>query len=804
MASSELRPVARLYVFVVVLAGAAAIAESLYQLYTQDVDWKWVVLALLTLVTGSLTVRLPSVPATITVSETFVFTSVLLFGAAAGTMTVTMDALVISFWLARKGVGFHRVLFNIGVLPVAMWVGAHLFYGLAGVPPLIVKVTPLNQLLWPLLVFTVTYFTLNSGLIAVAISLDKGGSPLKIWRENFAWLSLNYFVGASVAALLGSYAPALEFQHLALILPLLIVLYLTFTTSMGRVEDANRHLSQLNTLYISTIETLAMAIDAKDQITHGHIRRVQHYAVALARATGIRDDEQLRAIEAAALLHDMGKLAVPEYILNKPGALTAAEFEKMKLHSSVGADILSSIDFPYPVVPIVRHHHESWDGSGYPDGLKGAEIPIGARVLAVVDCYDALTSDRPYRPRLSDHDAIRVLQERRGRMYDPLVVDCFLRIHDQLSATDLPQAANKVALAAIAEAAQPATATAEVSRLEDISASTEEMLTLYELAKGLSGHTALDDAGDMIFKHLRRILPASTCVFFVYGVATDELTAAHASGEHSHAFQGLQIALGQRLTGWVAANRQTILNSDPVLDLGEISRNLRPRLRSCLSTPLLIKSELIGVLSLYSTAPGSFSEDHRRIIESVSGQVAQTVRQALEFESSRVKRSKETFTGLPQFDQIRNLFGPSGSGELTYPFSLVFVEVKGLAAARTDQALSVAEELADQLTSSSRKVLRTSDLLCRVASDELAALLFRTDAQTSALIAHRLHTAFGNDIRQAQELAGLGCSISVSVATAPDDGVSMDDLLTAARQKKKPLLSPERPDSTRGETNSIH
>src|SRR5205807_2170417 len=185
----------------------------------------------------------------------------------------------------------------------------------------------------------------------------------------------------------------LDYTYVAFVLPLLAVLYFTFSMAMGRVEDANNHLSQLNALYMSTIETLAMAIDAKDQITHGHIRRVQTFAVGLAKAMGVTDTALIRAVEAAALLHDMGKLAVPEYILNKPGKLTPAEFEKMKLHASVGADILSAIDFPYPVVPIVRHHHESWDGNGYPKGLKGTEIPIGARILSVVDCFDALTSD---------------------------------------------------------------------------------------------------------------------------------------------------------------------------------------------------------------------------------------------------------------------------------------------------------------------------------------------------------------------------------------------------------------------------
>src|SRR5690349_14505109 len=179
-----------------------------------------------------------------------------------------------------------------------------------------------------------------------------------------------------------------------------------------------------------------MAIDAKDQITHGHIRRVQIFAVGLARAMGVTATDQLKAVEAAALLHDMGKLAVPEHILNKPGKLTAAEFEKMKLHAGAGADILSAINFPYPVVPIVRHHHENWDGTGYPDGIRGTDIPIGARILSVVDCFDALTSDRPYRPRVSDEAAIAILLERRGSMYDPLVVDTFLQIHREIAPKD--------------------------------------------------------------------------------------------------------------------------------------------------------------------------------------------------------------------------------------------------------------------------------------------------------------------------------------------------------------------------------
>ncbi len=235
------------------------------------------------------------------------------------------------------------------------------------------------------------------------------------------------------------YNRTINLGYVGAIVPLLLVLYFTFKTAMGRVEDADRHVEQLNRLYLSTIETLAMAIDAKDQVTHGHIRRVQSHATSLAREVGVNDEKLLKAIEAAALLHDMGKLAVPEYILNKPGKLSEAEFEKMKLHAAVGADILSAIDFPYPVVPIVRHHHENWDGTGYPTGIKGTDIPIGARILSVVDCFDALTSDRPYRARLSDDQAIDILLQRRGTMYDPLVVDTFLRVQSKVPTAHAPQ-----------------------------------------------------------------------------------------------------------------------------------------------------------------------------------------------------------------------------------------------------------------------------------------------------------------------------------------------------------------------------
>jgi putative nucleotidyltransferase with HDIG domain len=611
----NLRPPARLYVLLVILAGGAVISDSVHRLLVEPISNRWIVLALLTLLTASFNLKVPSINAYISVSEAFVFASVLFFGTPAGTATVVVECLVMALWIRTPGRATYRVLFNLSAPSVAIWTSGHAFYLLSGIQPYSKAFTPLPVLFLPFLAFTALYFIVNSSLVALAVALEKQQSPVNVWWKNFAWLSVNYFSGAYVAALIVTYTKQLDFSALAIIVPLLVVSYITLRTAIGRAEDSYHHLAELNRLYLSTIETLAMAIDAKDQITHGHIRRVQSYAVGLARSIGISDDKLLKAIEAAALLHDMGKLAVPEHILNKPGKLTPAEFEKMKLHASVGADILSAIDFPYPVVPIVRHHHENWDGTGYPDGIRGTDIPIGARILSVVDCFDALTSDRPYRPRLSDSDALGILVERRGSMYDPLVVDTFVHVYQDI-APDTSAVHPAASLKKIASArTQPE---ASMKREDGTLSSPHSDASSQDLTMALN---ASNNTAEVIAQYLKRLIPFSLSVLFTYDSARDELVADEAVGEIGYLVRDLRIARGDRLSGWVAANRQTIINSDPVLDLGDIARAVTPALRVSLSVPLEARGEIVGVLTLYSS-DREFTIHHQRIAEAASRQVA--------------------------------------------------------------------------------------------------------------------------------------------------------------------------------------
>jgi putative nucleotidyltransferase with HDIG domain len=581
----------QVFVPAISVAGLLVIGHCISTLSQQPVDPEWIALAILTLFTGALTIKIPGAAARLSVSETFVFASVLLFGTCAGTITVALEILIAVAVLGRKQrPNPHKLIFNLSSAALSIWLASNAFYLAADIPPLSTQATELNTILVPLAVMSTTYFLLNSGFVAIALAIEKQERPFAIWRANFSSLGINYFAGASLAALFVSYTRTIDLFALSVIIPLLLVSYLTFKTSLGRIEDATKHVEQIKRLYLSTVETLATAIDAKDQVTHGHIRRVQQFALALAAEIGVNNKTQLQALEAAALLHDTGKLAIPEHILNKPGKLTPGEFEKMKTHASVGADILASIDFPFPVVPIVRHHHENWDGTGYPDGLKGTDIPIGARILAVVDCFDALTSDRPYRGRMSTEEALQILLQRRGHMYDPLVVDTFADCWPRLLDTDDKPAELEESRAAVAFEGRRALATAESLPTREIPDSIDQTLNRVLVRTG-----------------------ADLAILYATDRENDSIFSTVVSGRDGRTTDVIKMPLGYGVSGWVAVNSSTVTNADPVLDLRHLASKYS--LVRIICVPVRRNAETIGVLSLYSSDPRGFSDADRLFLE---------------------------------------------------------------------------------------------------------------------------------------------------------------------------------------------
>ena len=426
---------AALYLHTVNIAGAAVILRSTIHMFESPVDAPWLILAALALLSGATVIRLQFVSASFSVGDAFSFAALFLYGVEAAVLTVALDTLAIS--LRLKG-SLQRTIFNVAEPCLAMWCAGAMVFGLARLPLPVHAPTVALAVLATFAAVSIM-FGLSSWLVAAAVALHEHRSIPRVWRQHFAGLWMNPVSGGYVGVLLAMSVHHFGVTALIAILPVPVILYFAFTAGLGRLNDHVRHLDELNRMHTSTIEAFAAAVDAKDQVTHGHVRRVQTYCLALAKDLNAGDEATLKALEAAALLHDVGKIGIPEHILNKPGPLTPAEFDVMKRHVMIGIEILSAVDFPFPVVPIVLNHHESWDGSGYPHGTRGEDIPLGARILSVVDCFDALTSDRPYRSAMTVEAAFDILRARQGTMYDPTIVDRFIALQPTIRlAPDTP------------------------------------------------------------------------------------------------------------------------------------------------------------------------------------------------------------------------------------------------------------------------------------------------------------------------------------------------------------------------------
>jgi putative nucleotidyltransferase with HDIG domain len=618
-----IRPAMTLYLATIIAAGVGTLGLSIRSMVAAPPDFRWLVLGALTIASSQLMMRMPVAPVSFSISDILIFTTALMFGPAAGSVLVAIDAAALSMRLVNDKRSITRYLFNLSAAALAMSVSAHTYFAFGPAVPFASRPEAVIDHLGALAVFAILYFVLNTGLVAIAVAFAGEQSPWRVWRTHFMSLWPSYVGGASAAGLALFLIAARngDLRVLVFVLPVPLILYVTFKTAVARMEDNVGYLTRINSMYLVTVETLAQAVDARDSVTHDHIRRVQKNAMRLARELDVNDEKELRALEAAALLHDTGKLAIPEHILNKPDRLTAAEFETMKQHASIGAEILSPIDFPFPVVPIVRHHHENWDGSGYPDGLRGEAIPIGARILSVVDCYDALTSDRPYRRALAPAKALEIIVERSGGMYDPTVVSALLRISDEIAAeqSNAPQPTG--VSEAIAHARQAARGTEPI----DPAISTMTVNVAGQLGQIVGRHDEIGALCDALSDHLSLLMSGLTIVIYQYDAQMDALFARATAGVHRKAVEGLTIGVGLRLTGWVGAHRTTIVNSEAALDLGNIATQLRPLPQLCLSTPLTVGGRLVGVLTVYSTLGRPFLSSDVALFEMLAGLMAPAV-----------------------------------------------------------------------------------------------------------------------------------------------------------------------------------
>src|SRR5579884_2286034 len=372
-------------------------------------------------IASTLKIRLPGLQGTVSVGFLFPLIGIVDLTIPDAVLIGLVCTLAQCFWRPQHRPVPIQLLFNASALAVTIYVSGFAYASAGALPE------PIR-----LCILSAVYFAANTFSVAGIIALTEAKPLAGIMRQHRFFLPY-YTAGTSLAWLIGTMPPAIQWELPIVCLPIVYVVHRSYQKHLLQIEQEKKHVEELNTLHLSTIEALALAIDAKDHTTHDHLQRVQLYALEVGKDLGLSTVE-LDALRAASVLHDIGKLAVPEYILTKPGKLTPEEFEKMKVHPVVGAEILERVPFPYPVVPIVRAHHEKWDGSGYPLGLAGEEIPIGARILAAVDCLDALASDRQYRRALPLDEAMAKVASESGTSFDPAVVDVLQKRYRELEA----------------------------------------------------------------------------------------------------------------------------------------------------------------------------------------------------------------------------------------------------------------------------------------------------------------------------------------------------------------------------------
>jgi diguanylate cyclase (GGDEF)-like protein/putative nucleotidyltransferase with HDIG domain len=721
----------RLFVLIVGILGAFVVGSSLASWESADL-LKYTGFLLMAIFSSRMRISVPRMPGTLSLNFVFV-----LFGLVdlSASETVVMGAavtLVQCLWNMERKARPAQLVFNTAAMAVAIAITEQVYHS----PWLANPVDPAIRLA----VATCALFFLNTLPVALVIALAEERKFRAVWKECYFW-SLPYYLGGAAVAQALSYATKfIGYPTVLLTGPALYLVYRSYRLYLERLEAERKHVEEVSSLHLRTIEALALAIEAKDHTTHGHLQRVQVYAMEMARELGLSEEDR-NALQAASLLHDIGKLAVPEHIISKPGRLTPEEFEKMKIHPVVGAEILERVQFPYPVVPIVRAHHEKWDGTGYPYGLSGESIPIGARIISVVDCLDALATDRQYRRALPLEEAMKVVMAESGRAFDPKVVEVLVARHVEMEHLAQSKNAPKGNLSVdvkIVNGDSPAAgfeASPEmpperrskegtVDFLTSIAAARQEVQALFEISQDLGNSLSLDETLSVLAVRLRRIIPF--CSLAIWIRRDNFLLPEYVTGDDFRLFSSLEIPVGQGLSGWVAENRKPILNGNPSVEPGYMNDPAKfSTLRSAVAVPLEGLNGVLGVLTLYHAEGDAFTKDHLRIMLAISSKIALAIENALRFQRAESSATTDYLTDLPN---ARSLFLQLDSelsrGRRTdNPLAVCVLDLDGFKMVNDRFGHLEGNRVLHEVAAGLRTVCREYDYVARMGGDEFVVLL---------------------------------------------------------------------------------
>lgn len=770
------------FIFTQLVGGLPLLPYIFFRWHSDDL-FRYFCFLSVALVASILKVRLPGIKATMSANFLFILVGILDLSYSETLLMGCLGGLVQTLWHAQPRPRPIQWLFNLANLALSISAAELVFHS---------KYAAGIGFRWPLLMAAAatTYFAFNTISVSGIIAMTEGRNPVHVWKECYLWAFPYYLLGALIACGVSAINKYFGWQFGLMIFPVFYWIYRSYQTYLSRLEAQKKHAEEIAALHLRTIEALSLAIEAKDHTTHDHLRRVQVYAVEIAKDLGL-DDAQLNAIRAAAMLHDIGKLAVPEHILSKPGRLTPEEFEKMKIHPIVGSEILARVQFPYPVVPIVRSHHEKWDGTGYPDGLKRESIPIGARILSAVDCFDALASERPYRRAMTPEEAMTKLSAEKGTSFDPRVVEVMERRFRELEAVVNAMETERRRLdfaPKVDPSVAPSSGYAEVTNEAEVRATSfltsiisarQEAQLLFELAQTLGNSLSLKETLSVVAVRLKEMIPHDSIVFFV--CQEGMLIPEYVHGVDYDLLTSIRIPVGQGLSGWVARNEKPITNGNPAAEtfhLGAFSRTTT--LQSALSVPLRGREGVAGVLTLYHREKNSFTQEHLRMLLAASSKLGLSVENALQYEQAQSTASTDYLTELPNARSICLHL----ENELTRirrskrPLAVLLCDLNSFKKVNDKYGHLTGNKLLQEVSAKFKASCREYDQVGRLGGDEFVFVMPDMTKEMVPELEKRLAKA----VREAsRSVCGeLIVSVSVGCAFHPENGVSGEELLSEA------------------------
>jgi diguanylate cyclase (GGDEF)-like protein len=643
----------------------------------------------------------------------------------------------------------------------------------------------LQDILLPAVVLVATYFFTNSILTSIAIAWSHGESILKFWAKSCVPLAIDYSLASVSAVIIVAFHAKNPYAPLVAA-PVIGAVWGWNRLNKTRVMEAEKHLKEQEQLYLRTVESLALAVDAKDQTTYGHIRRVRIYATRMAKLCNIKDPDELKAIETGSLLHDIGKLAIDDYILNKPGRLSKEEFEKIKVHAAAGDDILQHVHFPFPAAKLVRHHHERWDGNGYPDGLKGEEIPLGSRILAVADAFDAIRFSRPYKLAIPTEEARELLLAQSGIFYDPEVLKLFVDHIEEIEQAAVKEAENspEPSFRKYFETVNRALSAADVSA--SVPSNTldmpAELILLSEFCSTIAGSLELKDLLPIFASRMKRILPFDTCAFYLLD-GNDSLRAVHAGGIFAGNIQDHIISVGKGISGWVYAHRRPMINTGPALDFQDIEGDFSI-FKDTLVVPITHDDESLGTISLYTQAPSSYTRNEMEILQTLASFLAPIISDSKKQEAPASEKILDPTTRMHRMSYLTAI-GPqliSLAEKNRSPASLIFIEIRNLRQITRLYGMSIGNAAIKKIADYIKLELRETDIVARFGHHGFVAFLPGVRDEQALHCAQRLKQQIKSHASMA-EGQNYSVDCQIGIASYPRDGINIFALLRSAQKR---------------------